>query len=90
MAATSFAFETIEATRQPQSTCTPGERDMILIAAAAAAVLGPNVVIHGVRPWTEPASAWAREGRLCLQDSHCLPRQRVMVRGLVDWGVQKS
>ncbi len=90
MAATSLAFETIETERQSEAFLAPGDRDVVLIAAAAAAVLGPNIVIHGVRPWTEPTSAWTREGRICLQDSHCLPRQRVMVRGLVDWGVVKA
>lgn len=59
----------------PPADAAEWERHKIVIAAAVAAIFGGGASIRAVRP-VDSDNAWARQGRLALQSSHNLAKQR--------------
>jgi hypothetical protein len=58
------------------------ERHKIIIAAAVAAVAGASE-IKAIRP-VRDANTWTRQGRMTIQGSHDVSRQRGISRSLPD------
>lgn len=56
------------------------EHHRILIAAAVAAVCGPDARVIGAVPLQIEAGAWARFGRTAIHHSHGLPGRDGMAR----------
>ncbi len=62
------------------------ERHKLVIAAAVTAAVG-NAEIRSVRPVSRGMS-WTRQGRMTIQSSHDVSRQRGITRTLPDRGVR--
>lgn len=68
--------------KAPESSATEWERHRVIIAAAVAAMVG-NGVIKEIRP-VRPAATWIRQGRMTIQGSHDVSRQRGISHNLPD------
>jgi hypothetical protein len=56
------------------------EHHRVLIAAAVAAVCGPDALIVGALPISLELGDWARLGRIAVQSSHSLPGRDGLAR----------
>jgi hypothetical protein len=62
----------------PEPAETVGERDKVLIAAAAVAVLGTEISIGEIRQVPKPfAGGWARQRRVSIEVARIQARRRM-------------